>query len=99
MSFLKKLFGLGGGDSDAQSAAPAETEDYEGFTIAATPYKEAGQFQLCGVISKVIDGERREHRFVRADRFAGQDDAVQMTLMKARQIIDQQGERIFAQRG
>ena len=93
MSFLKKLFGLGGGE--APQEARAEPQDYEGFTILATPYKEGGQYQLCGVISKEIDGERREHRFIRADRFASMDDAVEMTLMKARQIIDQQGERIF----
>ena len=98
MSLLKRLFGLGGGETQAPSA-PAQTEEYEGFAIAATPYKEGGQYQLCGVISKTIDGERREHRFIRADRFASLDDAVQMTLMKARQIIDQQGERIFTPRG
>ena len=79
----------------AQMAFFAAREDYEGFTILATPYKEGGQYQLCGVISKQIDGQRREHRFIRADRFASMDDAVEMTLMKARQIIDQQGERIF----
>ena len=93
MSFLKKLFGLGGGDAPAE--ASAQPQDYEGFTILATPYKEGGQYQLCGVISKQIDGQRREHRFIRADRFASMEDAVEMTLMKARQIVDQQGERIF----
>lgn len=98
MSLLKRLFGLGGGETPSEPA-PAATEDYEGFAITATPYKEGGQFQLCGVISKMIDGEMREHRFIRADRFAALDDAAQMTLMKARQIIDQQGERIFTPRG
>jgi hypothetical protein len=32
---------------------------------------------------------------VRADRFAGQDEAVQFTLSKARQIVDQMGDRVF----
>ncbi|MBK9082577.1 MAG: hypothetical protein IPL88_11130 [Rhizobiales bacterium] len=94
MSFLKKLFGLGGG-GDAPEEARAQPQEYEGFTILATPYKEGGQYQLCGVVSKQIDGQRREHRFIRADRFASMEDAVEMTLMKARQIVDQQGERIF----
>lgn len=94
MSFLKKLFG--GGSQSAQSAsAPAASEDYNGFTIEAAPYPEAGQFQLCGIIRKTIDGAVKEHRFVRADRFASKEDAVSYTLVKGRQIVDQQGDRVF----
>ena len=43
-----------------------------------------------------IDGEVKEHRFIRADRFASKDDAVDTSLRKARQIIDEQGERSFS---
>jgi hypothetical protein len=50
---------------------------------------------MCGVIEKEIGGEMKSHRFIRADRFAGKDDAVEMTFLKARQIIDQNGERLF----
>jgi hypothetical protein len=98
MSFLKRLFGGGGGaGGDAESsAAPAATQEHKGFSIAATPYKTDGQFQTCGVISKEIDGARKEHRFVRADRFASQQEAADMALRKARQIIDEQGDRIFS---
>lgn len=91
MSFLKKLFGGGG----AKAEAPAPTSEHEGFTIRATPFQEGGQWQLCGVIEKEIGGEVKSHRFIRADRFAGRDDAVEMTFMKARQIIDQSGEKVF----
>ena len=94
MSFLKKLFG--GFDKPAVPAGPAGEAKHEGFTILATPYQENGQWQLCGVIEKEIGGETRSHRFIRADRFASQSEAVEMTFMKARQIIDQSGERIFA---
>jgi hypothetical protein len=92
MSFLKSLFG--GGKPDGP-AAPAASEDYKGFTIEAAPYLEGGQYQLAGVIKKEIDGALREHRFVRADRFSSMDDAAQFTLVKGRQIIDQQGEKLF----
>jgi hypothetical protein len=98
MSFLKRLFGLGGGEGqqDAGPAKAAKEIEHKGFTIAATPYKsDGGQYQTCGVISKEIDGTLKEHRFVRADRFAGLDDAVDVSLSKGRQIIDEQGERIF----
>ena len=37
----------------------------------------------------------KEHRFVRADRFAALDDAVEVSLRKGQQIVDEQGERIF----
>lgn len=89
MSFLKKLFGGG-----AAEAAPPKSSEHKGFTIAATPYKEGGQFQACGVISK----EGQEHRFVRADKFASLDEAVDFSLAKGRQIVDEQGERLFQPR-
>jgi hypothetical protein len=93
MSFLKKLFG-GGGGSEAP-AGPAATAEYEGFTIKATPYSEGGQWQMCGVIEKEIGGALKSHRFIRADRFPSQDQAAEFTLAKARQIIDQMAERVF----
>ena len=51
MSFLKRLFGGGGGSQDAEGA-PAKQIEHKGFTIAATPYKNDGQYQTCGVVSK-----------------------------------------------
>ena len=92
MSFLKKLFGGGSEDGEASAAKSAE---YKGFTIEARPYKEGGQYQLAGVIAKEIDGVRKEHKFVRADRFAGQDEAADFALSKGRQIIDERGDKVF----
>jgi hypothetical protein len=91
MSFLKSLFGGGRQTSDA----PAATAEHKGFTISAAPYREEGQWQLAGVISKEIGGERKERRFVRADRFASQEEAARLAIEKGRQIIDEQGERLF----
>lgn len=93
MSFWKSLFGRGEtGPSTPRTIREAE---HKGYAIEAQPYAEAGQYQVAGVISKTIDGVRREHRFVRADRFASLDDAADIAVMKARQMIDQQGDRIF----
>ena len=98
MSFLKRLFGLGSGSSgEAAPGAPLKEIEHKGFTIGATPYQSDGQYQTCGLISKEIGGEVKEHRFVRADRFASLDDAVSVTLRKGQQIVDEQGERIFSQ--
>jgi hypothetical protein len=96
MSFLKRLFGLGpqASPADGGSAAAREVE-YKGFIIQATPFQESGQHQTCGVISKEIGGERKEHRFIRADRFASHDDAVEVSIRKGQQMIDEQGEKIF----
>lgn len=96
MSFLKRLFG--GGSSEAAApgpGAPAKQVEHNGFTISATPFKADGQYQTSGIVSKTIDGEVKEHRFIRADRFAGLDDAVDVSIRKGMQIVDEQGDRMF----
>lgn len=97
MSFLKRLLGLGGGDESGAgaSAGAAKEVEHKGFVVKATPFKQDGQFQTCGVVVKEIDGEMKEHKFVRADRFAGHDDAVDVSIRKGIQLIDEQGERLF----
>ena len=91
-SILNTLRSLFGGGSDAPDPKPAASSsvEYKGFTIRAEPYKEGGQYQTAGVIAKEIDGVVKEHRFIRADRYAALDDAIAFTLAKGRQIIDQQ---------
>ncbi len=96
MSFWKKLFGGGGGDGGADGGgAPARSVEHNGYTIEARPYPEGGQYQVAGMISKQVGEARKEHKFIRADRFPTQDEAADFALMKGRQIIDQQGDRIF----
>jgi hypothetical protein len=92
MSFWKSLFGGGGSESAEKASEPVE---YNGFTIRAAPYKAEGQYQTAGIIEKDVAGVRKEHKFIRADRHASYDDAVEFSLSKARQIVDQQGERVF----
>ena len=99
MSWLARLFG-GAGAGSAGQAPPKPTAEieYRGFTIRAEPYPEGGQFQTAGTVLKAGEGETREHRFVRADRFASVDDATAFALAKGRQIVDQEGERMFARK-
>ncbi|MBO6718328.1 MAG: hypothetical protein JJ913_10270 [Rhizobiaceae bacterium] len=92
MSFLKKLFGGGGGQGEIDGGEPVE---HKGFLIRATPYKEDGQYQTCGVVTKEVDGELKEHRFVRADKTTSVEDAIAISLRKGRQIVDEQGDAIF----
>ena len=94
MSFWKNLFGGGGGGTAAE-AAPAEGEEYKGFTIRPTPKPVGSEFQLAGTIEKDIDGTLRTHEFVRADRLNSRDEAIRFALVKGRQIIDEQGDGLF----
>ena len=69
--------------------------EYEGYRIRPTPYRRQGQYQTCGIIEKEIAGELKEHRFIRAELHPSQEAAVEFSIAKAKQIIDEQGERIF----
>jgi len=91
MSFWRKLFSSSGSIEEK----PAASAEHKGFKIEAQPYKEQGQWQLAGLITKEIEGVRREHRFVRADRFSSKDEAAELAISKARQIIDEQGSNLF----
>ena len=96
MSFWKSLFGGGKAAGSAGGpAAPSRTLEHEGYLIEATPYLENGQYQVAGMISKEIGGMRKEHRFVRADRLTTIEDAAEMSVRKAKQIIEQSGDRMF----
>jgi hypothetical protein len=92
MSFWKSLFG-GSSATSEKASAPVE---YNGFMISAAPYKAEGQYQTAGVITKEVGGVTKEHKFIRADRHASYEDAVEFSLAKARQIVDQSGERMFS---
>lgn len=97
-SFLKDLWSrLGGaGDAKREPEAVAEAVDYKGFRIRPAPYPSKGQFQTAGVIEKDFGVETKEHRFVRAETHASKDDAATFSIAKARQIIDEQGDRLFS---
>ena len=100
MSFLKKLFGGGGsgdddgGDNDNRATRAASVE-HEGFTITPTPMKEGGQFRLAGTISKDVDGEMKTHQYIRADLFGSADECSEACIRKAKQVIKEQGIRLF----
>ena len=102
MSLLKTLFGKfsGAGDPAAPkaAAAPAKSIEHKGFTVSAAPFEQDGRYQTAGTIEKEIDGVRRQHRFIRADSHPAMDQAVEFSIQKGCQIVDQMGERVFAER-
>ena len=97
-SIFSNLFSLfsGGGEKAAKPAPASEPQIHEGCRIFAEPMKEGNQYRLAGRIEKDVQGQTLVRTFVRADVFTSQDDALECTFRKARQIIDQNGPSLFA---
>ena len=93
MSFWKSLFGGGSSESEARRARRSSTT---ASPSARRPTRPRGNIRPPGSITKDVGGVAKEHKFIRADRHASYDDAVEFSLAKARQIVDQQGERMFS---
>ena len=92
--FLGRLFGGGGGGGGA-SAEPVMYNDLE---IRPAPRKDGGRWLTAGSIARPgapADGDD-VHHFVRADTHTSQEDAIDFTVRKAKQIIDEQGEKLFS---
>ncbi len=85
MSLFSKLFG-GGKTPEAASA-----ETYKDYAITPTPQKEANGWRIAARIEK--DGQ--EHTLIRADVIASKDEAEAASIAKAKQMIDEQGARLF----
>lgn len=91
--FFKKLFGSGG--SNDNGGRVAEPVLYGGYIIRAEPKANNGQYNIAGTITREDDPEGTAHQFIRADTYASLDDAVSWSERKAKQIIDEQGERLI----
>ena len=96
---MKKLFGGGdgGGEDKAGSADKplGDPAEHKGCMIQPIAMHKGGQFLTAGIISKDFPDGPREHRFVRADTHSGADTAHDFAIIKGRQIIDEQGDRLF----
>ncbi|MGR3512551.1 MAG: HlyU family transcriptional regulator [Paracoccaceae bacterium] len=86
MSLFSKLFGGGGG-----AAPEPERETYEGFVITPNPAREGSRFRIGATIEK--DGQ--SHTLIRADLLETLEDANEASVRKAKQMIDEQGARLF----
>jgi hypothetical protein len=95
MSWLKGLMSRLGGGGPAEPEKAAEPVEYKGFRIRPTPFRDGGQFQTAGTIEKDAPEGVKEHRFVRAEKHASLDEATEFSIQKAKQIIDQLGNRVF----
>jgi hypothetical protein len=96
---LGKLFGGGGKGDDRPQADPPVS--YKGYAIVAAPRQQGGAWVVAGQIMK--DGDSPDaattYDFVRADSYTSRDQAAEFTVIKAKQIIDLEGDRIFERLG
>ena len=97
-SFLSRLFGgLTGKPAEGEETPKrGEAVDYEGFKIRPAPEKADSQWRLAGVIVKPGDDGDLERVFIRADLFTSREEAETFAIRKGQQIIDEQGDRLFA---
>ena len=72
--------------------------DYKGYTIRPAARRQGSQWLTEAIITKVIDESERKHRLIRAETHSTKDDADAHSILKAKQIIDQLGDRLFESR-
>jgi hypothetical protein len=89
----RRLTGASGADTDRDTGG--EAVDYDGYRIRPIPYPSKGQYQTCGIIEKAVAGETKQHRFVRAETHPSREGAIAFSISKAKQLIDEQGDRLF----
>jgi hypothetical protein len=88
MSILSKLFG--GAPKPAK-----EPEVYKDFRIFPEPQSGSGGYRVAARIEKDFGGEMKVHHLLRADTLQGAEEAEAFSIRKARQLIDEQGDRLF----
>ncbi|MGO1296305.1 MAG: HlyU family transcriptional regulator [Vibrio sp.] len=92
MGLFTRLFG----EKKAQVAPEVIPVEYQGYNIYQEPLAEGRQYRVAGRITKSVDGEVKEHRFIRSDVLASEQDANELMLKKAQLFIDQMGDNIFS---
>ena len=92
---LKKLFGGGEGGDEGGGKPLGEPVEHKGCTIQPITMHKGGQYLTAGIITKTFPDGPREHRFVRADTHSAAESAHDFAIVKGRQIIDEQGDRLF----
>lgn len=89
MSLFSRLFG------GSSSAPEVKAEEYQGFAIYPEPIKEGPRWRVAARIEKEIAGETKTHHLIRADTIEDHTTAMEASVGKARQMIDEQGDRLF----
>lgn len=89
MNFLSRLFGK----APAKAPEPILHKDCR---IFPEPQKAPGGFRVAARIEKDFAGTTKTHHLIRSDVHAGEDEAVDASIGKAKLAIDQLGDTLFA---
>jgi hypothetical protein len=99
-SILKTLWSrFAGGEGRAADEPVEDAVEYEGYRIRPAPYEANGGYQTAGIIEKDFPDGVKTHRFVRAETHPSRDAAISFSTAKGKQIVDQQGDRVFGAGG
>ena len=90
MSLFGRLFG-GGKSADKG----VEAIEYNGFLIYPEPIKEGSEFRLAARIEQGEGETLKSHQVIRADTIRSHEEAVDASISKCKQVIDQMCTRIF----
>ena len=90
MGLFSRLFG-----SSPKQELVIESIEYNSFLIYPNSEADGSQFRIAGKVTKEINGELRDHRFIRSDVISSKNDADELMVRKAKMLIDQMGESIF----
>ncbi|MCY4334565.1 MAG: HlyU family transcriptional regulator [Litoreibacter sp.] len=90
MSLFSKLFG---GSKD--KASEPQSVEHKGFKITPSPMREGQRLRLCALIEKGEGDAVQTHNLVRADVLDSHEAAAEAAIAKAKQVIDEQGDRLF----
>ncbi len=96
--FLRRLTGGGDEDAGGSGAAAGPAMAYNGYTIQPAPRRDRGQWLTAGMISKDFPDGPKSQYFVRAETHASPDLASEFAVTKAKQIIDERGDKLFTDR-
>jgi hypothetical protein len=94
--FLRRLTGGGDEGAEGAGAAAGPAMEYNGYTIQPAPRRDRGQWLTAGTISKDFPDGPKSQYFVRAETHASPEVAQEFAVIKAKQIIDERGDLLFA---
>ncbi len=92
MKFLKSIFSKG----DGKKPEPEEAIEYAGFKIQPTPKNVSNGWTTEAMITKGEGDSIRSHHFIRADVTGSKEGAKELTIAKAKIMIDQVGDKVFS---
>lgn len=95
IKFLGKLFARDPKATEPVAEPAGEPVDYNGYSISAAPIREGSQYRTAGSISKEIDGELRSSAFIRADNHTDRQQAIDHSIGKGKQVVDERGDKLF----